>query len=55
MDGEPFIYVDGVPTPDPDIDPSDPCSASFLDVKATDDDVFPLWGRSRAGATSRWP
>jgi len=25
--------------------PSDPCSARFLDVKATDDEVIPLWGR----------
>ena len=36
--------MDGDPTTT-GIDPSDPCSAKFLDVKATDDEVFPLWGR----------
>jgi len=34
--------LDGDPL-DPDIDPSDPCSARFLDAKATDDDAPRLW------------
>jgi hypothetical protein len=36
--------ADGDPST-PALDPSDPCSARFLDVKATDDEVMPLWGR----------
>jgi Putative Flp pilus-assembly TadE/G-like len=35
--------ADGDPV-DPDLDPSDPCSAKFLDAKATDDEAPLLWG-----------
>ncbi len=36
--------ADGDPST-PGFDSSQPCDSRFLDVKATDDDVFPLWGR----------